>query len=136
MAVTGLDHFAILSSDEERTTRFYTEVVGLRVGFRPPDLSFPGVWLYAGDTPIVHVVFGRPIPSVPTGAVDHLSFRAEGDADEMAALLQSRGIEFSKRTLERTGITQIFCRDPDNVGVELNYPRVPVASTGGRDRPS
>jgi catechol 2,3-dioxygenase-like lactoylglutathione lyase family enzyme len=121
-----LDHFAILSSDKDRTTRFYTEIVGLRVGFRPSDLSFPGIWLYAGDTPIVHVVFGRAIPSVPTGAVDHLSFRAEGDADEMASLLKSTGIEFTKRTLERTGITQIFFRDPDNVAVELNYPRTPV----------
>jgi catechol 2,3-dioxygenase-like lactoylglutathione lyase family enzyme len=122
MAVTGLDHFAILSSDVQRTTQFYTEIVGLKVGFRPPDLSFPGIWLYAGDVPIVHVVFDRPIPTWETGAVDHLSFKASGDANDMAALLTSKGIEFSKRTLARTGITQIFLRDPDNVGVEFNYP--------------
>ena len=127
MAITGLDHFAILSSDAERTTRFYTEVVGLRVGFRPPDLSFPGIWLYAGETPIVHVVFERAIPTHETGAVDHLSFRAQGRADDMAALLTQRGIEFSQRTLVRTVITQIFCRDPDIVGVEFNYARYPSA---------
>ena len=86
------------------------------------DLSFPGIWLYAGDVPIVHVVFDWPIPTWETGAVDHLSFKASGDANEMAALLTSKGIEFSKRTLARTGITQIFLRDPDNVGVEFNYP--------------
>lgn len=129
MAITGLDHFAILSSDADRTTRFYTEIVGLRLGFRPPDLSFPGIWLYAGETPIVHVVFDRAIPSAATGAVDHLSFRADGNADDMAVLLSERGIEFSKRTLERTGITQIFCRDPDNVGVEFNYPRSPASTS-------
>lgn len=128
MAITGLDHFAILSSDAERTTRFYTDIVGLRVGFRPTDLSFPGIWLYAEETPIVHVVFEREIPSFTTGAVDHLSFRASGNADDMATLLTERGIEFSKRTLVRTGITQIFCRDPDNVGVEFNYP--PAAKAG------
>lgn len=121
MAVTGLDHNALLSSDPARTTWFYTEVVGLVVGFRPPDLSFPGIWLYAGDAPILHVVFTRPISSKDTGAVDHLAFRAEGSADEMAARLRHHGIEFSMRTLERTGITQLFFRDPDHVGLELNF---------------
>ena len=122
MSITGLDHFAILSSDKERTQRFYEEIVGLEVGFRPPDLSFPGLWFYAGGVPILHVVFERPIPTRETGAVDHLSFKAEGRAEVMASRLSERGIPFSMRTLERTGITQIFLRDPDNVGIEFNYP--------------
>ena len=121
MVVTGLDHNALLSSDPERTTWFYTDIVGLTVGFRPPDLSFPGVWLYAGKTPIVHIVFGRPIPSTETGAVDHLAFTAIGSADDMVARLEKHGIAFTMRTLERTGVTQVFFRDPDNVGVELNF---------------
>ena len=52
MAVVGLDHYALLCTDPDRTTRFYSEVVGLKVGPRPA-LSFPGVWLYAGEQPIV-----------------------------------------------------------------------------------
>ena len=40
-------------------------VVGLKVGPRPK-LSFPGVWLYAGDVPIVHIIFGKPIPALTT----------------------------------------------------------------------
>jgi catechol 2,3-dioxygenase-like lactoylglutathione lyase family enzyme len=121
MAVTGLDHNALLSSDPARTTWFYTEIVGLTVGFRPPDLTFPGVWLYAGDAPVLHIVFGRPIPSKETGAVDHLAFKATGSPDGMAARLRQHGIEFTMRTLERTGVTQLFFRDPDHVGVELNF---------------
>jgi catechol 2,3-dioxygenase-like lactoylglutathione lyase family enzyme len=128
MAVTGLDHFAILSSDAQRTARFYTDIVGLQVGFRPPDLSFPGMWLYSGEVPIVHVVFEKPIPTLETGAVDHLSFKASGDANTMAARLAAHGIEFTKRTLDRTGVTQIFCRDPDNVGLEFNYPQQSATS--------
>ncbi|HXJ53144.1 MAG TPA: VOC family protein [Burkholderiales bacterium] len=120
MAIAGLDHYALLSSDAERTTRFYEEIVGLKVGFRP-ELSFPGVWLYAGDDPVVHVIFGKPIPTRETGAVDHLAFKASGDIKNSLAKLDSRGIEYSMRKLQRTGVVQVFFRDPDGVGVELNF---------------
>lgn len=120
MAVVGLDHYAILSSDPERTTKFYTGVVGLEVGHRP-ELSFPGVWLYAGGEPIVHVIFDKDIPSRETGAVDHLALKATGSVDQTLAVLKRNNVEFSMRVLERTGVTQVFFRDPDNVGVELNF---------------
>lgn len=120
MAVVGLDHYALLSSDPERSTRFYEEIVGLKAGPRPK-LSFPGVWLYAGDIPIVHIIFDKPIPTRETGAVDHLAFTARGSVEEMHQLLRRNGIEFTSRVIERTGVTQVFFRDPDNVGVELNF---------------
>lgn len=120
MAIVGLDHYALLSSDPERTTRFYSDIVGLKVGPRPT-LSFPGVWLYAGDYPIVHVIFDKAIPTKETGAVDHLAFIAKGSVAETLATLEKHGIEFTSRVIERTGVTQVFFRDPDNVGVELNF---------------
>ena len=123
MAVTGLDHYALLCSDTDRTTKFYTEVVGLAVGFRPAELTFAGVWLYAGGQPIVHIVFGKPIATRETGAVDHLALKAVGDLDETIARLEKHKIEYTMRVLQRTGITQVFFRDPDGVGVELNFAR-------------
>lgn len=120
MAVTGLDHYALLTSDVERTTRFYTEVVGLEVGFRPK-MTFEGVWLYAGGQPIVHIIAGKPIPTRETGAVDHLALKATGDIDAALGKLKSHGVEYTMRKLERTGVTQVFFRDPDGVGVELNF---------------
>lgn len=121
MVVTGLDHNTLLSSDPARTTWFYTEIIGLEVGFRPPDLSFPGVWLYAGGSPVLHIVFGRPIASKDTGAVDHFAFKAVGAPGDMAARLEQHGIAYEMRTLERSGITQLFFRDPDNVAIEFNF---------------
>jgi catechol 2,3-dioxygenase-like lactoylglutathione lyase family enzyme len=120
MAVVGLDHYALLSSDPERSTRFYEDIVGLKAGPRPR-LSFPGVWLYAGDIPIVHIIFDKPIPTKETGAVDHLAFIARGSVAEMHERLRQHHIEFTSRVIERTGVTQVFFRDPDNVGVELNF---------------
>lgn len=120
MPITALDHYALLTSDPERTTQFYTEIVGLRVGFRP-ELSFPGVWLYAGGEPLVHIIFEKPIPTRETGAVDHLAFKANGSVDAALEKLKVNGVEYSMRKLERTGVVQVFFRDPDGVGVELNF---------------
>lgn len=120
MPVTGLDHYALLTSDAERTTRFYTEVVGLEVGFRPK-MTFEGVWLYAEGYPIVHIIEGKPIATRETGAVDHLALKAVGSVEATLANIKAHGVEYTMRVLERTGVTQVFFRDPDGVGVELNF---------------
>jgi catechol 2,3-dioxygenase-like lactoylglutathione lyase family enzyme len=50
MSVTTMNHFTVLSDDLEATRRFYCDLFGFRVGWRPP-FQFPGWWLYAdGDT--------------------------------------------------------------------------------------
>ena len=120
MPVTGLDHYALLTSDVARTTRFYTVVVGLEVGFRPK-MTFEGVWLYAGGYPIVHIIEGKPIATKETGAVDHLALKAVGSVDAALDKIKAHGVEYTMRVLERTGVTQVFFRDPDGVGVELNF---------------
>jgi catechol 2,3-dioxygenase-like lactoylglutathione lyase family enzyme len=120
MQIAGLDHYALLCSDPERTVRFYCDIVGLQAGPRP-DLSFAGAWLYAGSHPIVHIIFDKPIPTKDTGAVDHLAFVAKGNANEAISKLTKQGIPHTSRLIERTGVTQVFFRDPDNVGVELNF---------------
>ena len=56
MSVTSMNHFTVLSDDLEATREFYVDFLGgLKVGWRPP-FQFPGWWLYAGDTPILHVI--------------------------------------------------------------------------------
>jgi catechol 2,3-dioxygenase-like lactoylglutathione lyase family enzyme len=94
--------------------------VGLEVGYRP-ELSFAGVWLYAGGEPIVHIISGKPIAGRDTGAVDHLALKATGSVDESIDKIKAHGVEYTMRKLERTGVTQVFFRDPDGVGVELNF---------------
>ena len=47
MAVSGMNHFTILTDDVDATVRFYRDLLGLAAGARP-DLGFPGAWLYAG----------------------------------------------------------------------------------------
>ena len=122
MSVKGIDHYTILTQDLTATRHFYCDLLGLTEGWRPA-FDFPGAWLYAGDHPVVHIVAGRPIPGKGdgTGAVDHLAFRAGGDAAALARKLEADGVKVSARTVPGSGIRQLFCRDPSGVQVELNF---------------
>ena len=50
----ALDHVNIRTRRLSVLRAFYTDVLGLKDGPRPP-FGHPGAWLYAGDHPIVHL---------------------------------------------------------------------------------
>ena len=118
--IKGLDHWAILTKDEKKCTEFYQDILGLRVGPRPK-LTFQGIWFYAGDYPVVHVISDREFQAGQTGAFDHIAFAMEGSHADMESWLRAHNIPFKSRLIERTGVYQIACADPDGCGVELNF---------------
>ena len=79
MGLNALHHVTVKTNDLDATRDFYSEVLGLEVGFRP-DLDFPGYWLYCGPTPVVHLVPRENAigggPSNDTGPFDHFAFLA------------------------------------------------------------
>lgn len=118
--IKGLDHWAILTNDEEKCIAFYQDILGLKVGPRPK-LTFKGTWFYAGDYPIVHVISDREFKAGQTGAFDHIAFAMDGSHIDMEDQLNAHGIPFKSRLIERTGVYQISCSDPDGCGIELNF---------------
>lgn len=146
MPVGKLDHYSIRTLDIEASRRFYTEVMGFSVGFRPP-FKFPGIWLYNGaqypeTTGVVHIIGidpddpqglkdylgDRDVASLQgTGTVDHMAFAATGVAD-MRARLQQHGIAFRERTVPSLGIHQVFFEDPSGVTIELNYAAAEISA--------
>lgn len=129
MAMRNLNHYLVVTDDLDATRAFYEDILGLRVGDRPP-FTFPGLWIYLDDRPVVHVAQRDPgrghmtTPSSdgpPTGAIDHIAFEASG-YDAMAALLDARGIQARRRTVPDLGLRQIFVKDPNGIMIELNYP--------------
>jgi catechol 2,3-dioxygenase-like lactoylglutathione lyase family enzyme len=135
MPLNGLNHYSIRAADLDRTKNFYTDVLGLKDGYRPP-LNFPGYWLYIGDAPIVHLLGPRPperevglLPRKvgPTGLLDHIAFSCTGLA-AMKDNLKKHGIEYEERVIPRDRQTQLFLHDPDGVAVELNYPPAETAA--------
>jgi catechol 2,3-dioxygenase-like lactoylglutathione lyase family enzyme len=132
MPLGTLQHFTIEPQDLELSKDFYVDVLGLKVGNRPP-LDFPGYWLYSGGVATVHlmgtrkpregiVVRGVEKKYDDTGRLDHIAFAAT-DVEGVRKQLTSKGVKFRESIVPRTGDTQIFLYDPDRVGVELNFPK-------------
>jgi catechol 2,3-dioxygenase-like lactoylglutathione lyase family enzyme len=145
MGLAKLGHYSIRTTDLEASRRFYTEVLGLRVGFRPP-FAFPGLWLYLGedesDFGVVHLIGVEPgapeglssylgerasEAAAGTGALDHIAFLATGWPD-LKPRLAAWGQEIVERTVPSLGLRQVFLTDPSGVTIELNYPATEAAA--------
>lgn len=121
MSVVGIDHVNVITEDVEATRHFYCDLLGMTTGWRP-DFDFPGLWIYAGGHPVVHITAGRPIPGKTTGGLEHFALKASGDPAQMVKRLEAAGVPAQLRTVVGTGIRQVFCKDPSGVRVELNFP--------------
>jgi catechol 2,3-dioxygenase-like lactoylglutathione lyase family enzyme len=129
MPAESLNHYTIQARDLEKTKDFYEQIVGLKVGDRPP-LAFPGYWLYCGDVPVVHllgyqshqkVIADGPTYPAATGRLDHIAFSCSG-LNDMKATLKTHDIKYDERVLPRLNMTQLFYYDPDGIAVECNFP--------------
>jgi len=119
MAIQGMNHFTVLTSDLDATLAFYCDVLGLESGPRPP-FDFPGAWLYSGAQAVLHVIAGRALPAEPAGVIDHMAFSASGLA-ETVARLKKNGINSDLRRLPGSGQWQLFFNDPSGARVELDF---------------
>jgi len=146
MEIKRVDHYSIRTRDLEGSRRFYTEVIGLREGPRPP-FDFPGYWLYSGEPPkdlqkgpanygFVHLmgyddknpgsldayVGTRSVSEDGgTGALDHIAFAATG-REPMLERCREHNVSYHERSVPLLGLQQVFIQDPDGVTIELNFP--------------
>ena len=139
MPIRKLAHYSVRTASVETSVRFYVDILGLKVGYRPP-LEFPGAWLYQGDDAadygVVHLIGTGGDPAAlrtylgdkgsvdGTGALDHLAFMAD-DFDEFRARLERRQIAFRERTVPTLGLRQLFFSDPSGLTIEMNFPAAP-----------
>ena len=119
MSISGMNHFTILTDDVERTIAFYRDALGLCSGERPA-LAFPGAWLYAGATPVLHVVGGRTRDDLKPGVIDHMAFSAR-DLRATLARLAALGVHYACRRQIGSGAWQVFFNDPNAARVELDF---------------
>ena len=147
MEIKRIDHYSIRTRDVEASRKFYTEVIGLAVGPRPP-FPFPGLWLYNGQPPtdlegaagnygVVHVM--GVDPGDPQGLIDTLGYvdpetlqGGTGALDHVALLVSGREslvercrrheVKYFERTVPTLELHQIFLKDPNGVIIELNFP--------------
>ncbi len=124
MKLEGILHLNIRCpvADLPKIEKFYDEVVGLKKGHRP-DFGSPGLWLYAGDEPLVHVgtrVAKGFLVEKHNGSVDHIAFRMKG-ATEFRTHVRKTGVSFEESNVPGAGY-QIFLKDPIGTVLEFNFP--------------
>lgn len=125
MAAIGLSHYNIRVPSEklEEIRRFYSKIVGLVEGPRPPFKSI-GYWLYAGDVAILHLSESRQgeAPAVTTSStLDHVAIACT-DFDAMRRTLDEHGIAYTSTVVPGLNVRQLFLQDPAGNGVELIFP--------------
>lgn len=124
--ICQIDHYNIATQDLDRSIAFYTTVLGLEVGARPP-FGTLGAWLYGGGYPLVHLSTRRQIDAAATGRLDHIAFRCR-NANDMAQRLRANGVHYEVlhvppiEGFPEYGTLQLFISDPDGIAIELNFP--------------
>ncbi|VBN84036.1 VOC family protein [Burkholderia pseudomallei] len=124
MSVIGLDHYNLRAPRPLLDTLrdFYIDVVGLRLGARPPFRSH-GYWLYTGAQAVLHLSQAGPDETRRANVVntfDHVAFSCD-DLPGTLARLQRFGIRYSSADVPLTRQHQLFFDDPAGNGVELNF---------------
>ncbi len=117
--ILALDHINIGTDRLAATTAFFRDALGLTEGWRP-DFPFGGVWLYAGDTAVVHLVeLDAARGPSRAASMDHAAFRIS-DYDACRQRLDAAGVAYRAIDIPGTEIRQIFITDPNGVNIELN----------------
>jgi len=122
--IQGLNHYNLRSDPEtmEALKEFYTKIVGLKLGFRPPFKS-NGYWLYAGNKDVLHLSETKNDEKKDhhvNSTFDHMAFSAE-DIEKFSEKLKANNIDFYYREVPEIGTKQIFFKDIVGNGIELIF---------------
>jgi catechol 2,3-dioxygenase-like lactoylglutathione lyase family enzyme len=116
------DHCGIRSADLERSLRFYTDVLGLRLLEVVTVLGQP-FYFVGNDTVRIEIEQGntkdRTVPSEQTPGLYHLAFEVD-DLEAVAARLREAGAEFLLPPSQFREDRKIaFVLDPDGVFIQI-----------------
>ena len=120
-ATSGMHHVALNVSDLEKCEKFYVELLGMSVEWRP---DADNVYLTTGSDNLALHRF--PAGQKPTGAqrLDHIGFilKLPEQVDEWYLFLNTH--EVKMRTTPRThrdGAKSFYCEDPEGNVVQIIY---------------
>ena len=123
--IEGINHYNLRADEKtiEVLKDFYIEIVGLKLGHRPP-FKNGGYWLYANQKDILHLSFSKNgiVNELNVNSTfDHMAFTCK-DENMYIDLLNKKNIKFSIREIPEIGTRQIFFKDPAGNGIELIFP--------------
>ena len=114
-----LNHVLIITNDLNAMQSFWTTVIGLEVGERPP-FQFDGLWLYSDNTPFVHIAEQKG-SSLSHGSIAHIAFEGANYKDLMVRLNKT-GHSYTEKDVPLSNDRQVFVAGPNGVTVEMMFP--------------
>ncbi len=120
-ATGGLRHVALCVRQFEACERFYVDLLGMRVEWRP---DADNVYLTGGsDNLALHRASPEFVPG-ESQRLDHIGFivRTPDRVDAWHAFLKENGVTIVKPPkTHRDGARSFYCRDPDGNVVQIIY---------------
>ena len=124
----GINHPALFGRNLEETIKFYTEVLGMKLVLRQPNLDEPRLthlFFSAGNGAFIaffipndDIEFELEDGSVGIGSLQHLAFNIEISIEEAMEILNRYKIEF-KGPIDRGYERSLYFYDPNGIKLEL-----------------
>ncbi len=114
-----LNHVLVLTTDLKKMKFFWTELIGLRVGERPP-FPFNGLWLYSGEQPLVHIA-EQPYSALGDGSIAHVALEG-AHYNVLLERLNKSMYTYTEKVVPQSRERQVFITGPDSLTVEMLFP--------------
>lgn len=123
MPIQKLDHINVRTNRLDAMLAWYADVLGMHAGKRPA-FPFPGAWLYAGDTAVIHLVGVQGCAGAGSERdlkLEHFAFSATG-LGEFESQLRAMKLPFQRINVPSISLVQLHLQDPDGNHVHVDFP--------------
>tara|TARA_R110002110_G_scaffold216145_3_gene430116 strand:+ start:529 stop:924 length:396 start_codon:yes stop_codon:yes gene_type:complete len=122
---SGLRHVALFVHNFEASERFFVEIMGMSVEWRP---DADNVYLTSGND---NLALHRSRENQSTGKLDHIGFFIHelDQVDVWYGFLKTQHVEIvNEPRTHRDGARSFYCQDPSGVKVQIIY-HPPIAAS-------
>ncbi len=120
MEIKLLEHMNLRTADIHRLEEWYSKVLGLKRGYRPP-FETTGCWLYAGNIPMVHILEVKDQKICDDPTMEHFALRVSG-LKGFIKTLKEMNISYRTARVPELRVFQIYITDPDGNNMHLDFP--------------
>ncbi len=120
-ATQGMHHLAIYVNQLEACVQFYTELLGMKIEWRP---DTDNVYLSSGSDNLALHRAPQAIAHDQPQVLDHIGFicRRPEDVNDWHEYLLDAEVEMASPVKDhRDGARSFYCRDPDGNAVQMIY---------------
>jgi catechol 2,3-dioxygenase-like lactoylglutathione lyase family enzyme len=117
----GLRHLALYSNNLEACTRFYSEILGMKIVWQP---DADNIYLSSGTDNLALHRAAKDFHADKNQRLDHLGFflKLKEDVDAWHEYLLAEGVEIKAAPKDhRDGTRSLYCADPDGNVVQIIY---------------